>query len=449
MMAGLKKTLEEVERFARDHTGCGTLTPRTSPPAGDRYLLTLACSCGKTLERWVPLEDASDRDAATSIPMSDPEPPATPAIDITAEAASRESFDDVMAAAVEALEAHDPGRPSEATALGEALRAALDALDAEQQAPPRPPSEPVPPSPPLPPSQPVPASGRAPTGAKPAAAPGAGPPPPPSSPPTAASGPGTLPAGTRPPPDKQTLQDALRATIEALETERAQERPRLPRATSRSPVIAPSPAPASERSARMQPPERRRRFSMVAAILAVSLLGIVGVWYGTRAPGEGDRASTATGPVPARPKLAESERLAITQALGVLRELQSISTVDVPYRVYFNRFSFARAEADRHLADVRDAEARAALGDAVALHSLAANAWRAKTLNERDKWETVGQDPAADHCVATRRVLGIADEPANMSRAQWRGMALAASIPLLWDCAGERLAEIDRMLRDR
>jgi hypothetical protein len=36
-----------------------------------------------------------------------------------------------------------------------------------------------------------------------------------------------------------------------------------------------------------------------------------------------------------------------------------------------------------------------------------------------------------------------------MSRAQWRGMALAASIPLLWDCAGERLADLDRMLRDR
>jgi hypothetical protein len=430
MMAGLKKTLEEVERFARDHTGCGTLTPRTSPPAGDRYLLTLACSCGKTLERWVPLEDTGDRDAATSIPMADPEPPATPAIDITAEATSRESFDDVMAAAVEALEAHDPGRPSERTALGDALRAALDALDAEQQAPP------------VPPSEPVPASPRAPTAAESAAAPGAGPPP------TGAAGPGIPPAGMRPPPDRQTLQDALRATMEALETERAQERPKPPRATSR-PVVAPSPASAAEPSARMQPAERRRSLSMLAAIVAVSLLGIVAVWYGTRAPGEADRVSTATGPVPARPKLAESERLAITQVLGVLRELQSISTVDVPYRVYFNRFSFARAEADRYLADVRDVDARAALGDAVALHSLAASAWRAKTLNERDKWETVGQDPAADHCAATRRVLGIADEPANMSRAQWRGMALAASIPFLWDCAGERLAEIDRMLRDR
>jgi hypothetical protein len=188
---------------------------------------------------------------------------------------------------------------------------------------------------------------------------------------------------------------------------------------------------------------------MLAAVIAVSLLGIVIVWYGLRAPAESDRTPTVVNPVPARPKLADAERPAITQALGTLRELQSISTVDVPYRVYFNRFSFARAEAERHLAEVRDPDARAAVVDAVALHALAANAWRAKTLNERDKWETVGQDPAGDLCVATRRVLGIADEPPNMSRAQWRGMALAASIPLLWDCAGERLADLDRMLRDR
>jgi hypothetical protein len=98
---------------------------------------------------------------------------------------------------------------------------------------------------------------------------------------------------------------------------------------------------------------------------------------------------------------------------------------------------------------VKDADVRRALREALALHVLAAGAWRAKMLNERGAWEVVGDDPGADACQPVRRVLAVSDEPPGMTRSQWRGIALSAAIPLLWDCAAERIAEVERALRDR
>jgi hypothetical protein len=95
---------------------------------------------------------------------------------------------------------------------------------------------------------------------------------------------------------------------------------------------------------------------------------------------------------------------------------------------------------------VKDTATRTAVTEALSLHLLAANAWRAKTLNERERWETIGDDPLAELCAGTKRLLTVSEDPANMSRAHWRGVTLAASVPLLWDCAAERLAALERGL---
>jgi hypothetical protein len=53
--------LTDLEEFVRDHRRHGTLTADATIPAWNGYLLTVACPCGVTFERWVtPLDAESD-----------------------------------------------------------------------------------------------------------------------------------------------------------------------------------------------------------------------------------------------------------------------------------------------------------------------------------------------------------------------------------------------------
>lgn len=196
------------------------------------------------------------------------------------------------------------------------------------------------------------------------------------------------------------------------------------------------------------PPRPTLTLGRVIAIVAVLLVVGAG-WYTiqARARRQAEEA-TAAARASAR-RIAEADRAPVSDVITILKDLQSVSRVDVPYRVYFNRVSFAKTDIDRHLAAVKDAELKGALVTTLGMHLLAANAWKAKTLNERDKWEAVGDDPVAELCAGTRRVLGISDEPPGLSRSAWRGMAIAAAIPLLWDCASDRVAEVERSLKER
>ena len=50
--------LVDLEEFVADHRPQGTLTGDATEPAWNGYLLTVACSCGVTLERWIMPLDA-------------------------------------------------------------------------------------------------------------------------------------------------------------------------------------------------------------------------------------------------------------------------------------------------------------------------------------------------------------------------------------------------------
>jgi hypothetical protein len=51
--------LADLEEFVMDHRTHGRLTSDATEPAWNGYLLTVACSCGVTFERWVTPEDAA------------------------------------------------------------------------------------------------------------------------------------------------------------------------------------------------------------------------------------------------------------------------------------------------------------------------------------------------------------------------------------------------------
>ena len=52
-------TLTGLEEFVADRRPHGTLTADATEPAWNGYLLTVACPCGVTFERWVTPEDAA------------------------------------------------------------------------------------------------------------------------------------------------------------------------------------------------------------------------------------------------------------------------------------------------------------------------------------------------------------------------------------------------------
>jgi hypothetical protein len=54
-MSGLYAELED---FVRDHGAHGAPMAKTTEPARNGYLLTVACPCGVVFERWVTPEDA-------------------------------------------------------------------------------------------------------------------------------------------------------------------------------------------------------------------------------------------------------------------------------------------------------------------------------------------------------------------------------------------------------
>jgi hypothetical protein len=50
--------LAELEEFVGDHRRHGTPTCDATEPAWNGYLLTVACPCGVTFERWVTSQEA-------------------------------------------------------------------------------------------------------------------------------------------------------------------------------------------------------------------------------------------------------------------------------------------------------------------------------------------------------------------------------------------------------
>jgi hypothetical protein len=126
-----------------------------------------------------------------------------------------------------------------------------------------------------------------------------------------------------------------------------------------------------------------------------------------------------------------------------LRELQSSIVPSVSLNDYASRVAATRADVERVVASTPEA-ARGHVREVLDVHRLAVGAWRARTVNDRDEWERIGQDPDIDLCTSVKRAADAAAGSRSVSRAQARGAAVAASLPQLWACAAEKLAALDR-----
>jgi hypothetical protein len=248
-----------------------------------------------------------------------------------------------------------------------------------------------------------------------------------------------------------TITCACGAVHERWVTAEEASRP-LPRApASRAPLTPaavpswPSARPAPPRPPRIEMAARPVRGAGRAWIVWLILAAVLGAGAGVGAYlagpdvlgdlGVTPRAAVPTGPPPAA-------RAPLVDIARALRELQGGIAPGASLTEYTGRVASTRAEVERRLSTAPE-PARAQVREVLEIHRLAAAAWRARTLDDRDEWAKVGQDPAVDLCPAVRRVVDAAGPPAV--RASARGAAVAAALLQLWDCADERLSTLDRL----
>jgi hypothetical protein len=124
----------------------------------------------------------------------------------------------------------------------------------------------------------------------------------------------------------------------------------------------------------------------------------------------------------------------------VLRQLQSAAKPTATLNAYAGRVASTRVEIERLVASGSPLLRTQAL-DVLEIHRLAASAWRARTVNEREEWARVGRDPAVELCPSVKRAV---DDAGPVSRAVPRGAAVATALPQLWECAAEKIAALGR-----
>jgi hypothetical protein len=404
----------DIAAFARQHAACGGITPNATTPVGGGYLLTLTCACGATLDRWITAEEA--REPLPIAPAEDETPPDEVVPEPVAEPEARAAASPDLQAALQAALAAEEAPAPEPVAPTVAASADYDALMREALA-----AEPA--------------------DAEPVAASAAAALPRPASPAPARADQSKAPSAD--------LEAALRAAV-AAESATAIGRPTAarPRPAMARTDIGTAVRDALEAQRALQAtsaPARPgvRGFWIVVIALSSVALGLA-AWIGIgglEIPAPGAPPQTAATAV--APPAGGTGRGAVVELVQALRQLQSASTPNTGYNVYSNRVLFAKADLDRFLKTDVSADLKTQAREIVDVHVLAAAAWRARDLDRKESWESLGQEPAIDLCPSVKRVVDFADSRGEQSRNHARGLAVAGAIPLLWECAASRLAKLD------
>jgi hypothetical protein len=235
---------------------------------------------------------------------------------------------------------------------------------------------------------------------------------------------------------------------------RPSRQPEPPPAAAAAPARAwparPAPPPPQRIEVVLQPARRVSRGRGVwLVLLAVLALGAAAAAYVTGIPGELTTVLeeyVAAPSSPAAPLVVSPEarqRAALDEIATSLRQLQADATPRVSLNDYASRVAVTRLTVERLVLDApEDAQARAR--EILDVHRLAVGAWRARTIDDRDEWVRVGQDPAIDLCPSVRRAADAAAPTVGAPRARARGVAVGAALQPLWECAAEKVAALER-----
>jgi hypothetical protein len=400
----------DVMEFAASHRTCGGIAPAVGVQPSGGYLLTLTCACGATLDRRVSADEAARAPFLTGAPAAEaprrPEPPrVTPSPELQR----------AMQEALEAEEAEVPPAPvaerqAPRVAPSPELEAVLrEALEAEEAAAPTP--------------------ARAPR---------------PTAPPTD--------AGARTAPSAE-IEDVLRKAVAASDAE-------LERGTVAPPPKRAAPPPMSNVQATVRaalreqtrlrvdlakdrpgarPTSRTRRLGLMALAMLTAAAAVFYVAQGPEPETPAPIMST-TDLLGAAP--AQNEPGSYGNAILALRRVQAASVPTVSLPTYETQVARAQTVIGRYVESDGLAEAKRNVRAILDLHLLAVAAWRIRAVDTPQAWEPVSRSPALDLCAPVRNAAYVAERP-GQDNARARGRAVALAIPLLWECASTRLAELD------
>ena len=429
----------DVEQFARQHAGCGGLTPSAVPQPAGRFMLTLTCTCGETFGRWVTAEEA--KQPLPQIPIASraaPAPPPTPPAASPGPAAPSIPAEPPMPKAPATSKAPPtppppkpppraeppgvappPSRPaverprvSPSRELEEALRAALQA-EAEPVARPAAPT----PAKPVP-TQDLEALMREALAAEEAAANAAAPPARPAAPP-AGAGPGSRPRSA------VTRLDLDLTIRQALDRQRADAAG--PREVDEAPLT-------------------RRRWLALVAVAVVGVASSAAYWYFTESSDEDDAPGTPD--APSAPRLPSEQRAALEEVVKSLRQLQASTPPDSTQSGYASRVLITKGDVEKFVQSTAPAAARTTARELMDLHLLASSTLRARSLDRKDVFEVLARDPTLSLCPEVKGVLDRASQTGSLSPEDARAAAVSAAVPKLMECARVRLATLERALAE-
>ncbi len=150
----------------------------------------------------------------------------------------------------------------------------------------------------------------------------------------------------------------------------------------------------------------------------------------------------------AMPRLSEAERRAESEALQALKALQSVTTAGVNYNEYSHRVLDAKIQVDRYIqGDGGDPEVKAEMRVTMAFYVLASDAWNWK-IRKIDAGR-LSEDPVIELCPQLKRRVDDSRQSEYRGLREEREVAMWGGFPLLWECASERITEIDHALKTR
>lgn len=193
---------------------------------------------------------------------------------------------------------------------------------------------------------------------------------------------------------------------------------------------------------------RARRIANALIVVATVLL-LVMLWYSFWPKKDSSTPGSSTPP----PRLSEVERRSANEALQALKALQSVTEAGVTYQEYSRRVLDAKIQVDRYLqTEGGDAEIKRSVQEAMDLYVLASSAWNAKITED---YEMFGAEhPAIKFCPPVKQIRDEAGGSGRYSDKSYdlmvgRAKSVSQSFQYLWGCASERIANLERAIKER
>jgi hypothetical protein len=146
----------------------------------------------------------------------------------------------------------------------------------------------------------------------------------------------------------------------------------------------------------------------------------------------------------AAPPAAGAQPTLLKEALRALKSLQSVSRAGVIYRDYTPRVSDTKIHVDGYLESrAADQRIKKLMAEAMELYIFAGQAWNSRIRNAMG--DQIYNHGTIALCPALREHLDTRQPEPPLSVEEVREIAVWNSMAYLWNCASDRITEIEKM----